>query len=88
MTPHSPPSPPPPNQDPSKWVHNPDVSHWVSREWEGPPAPQTPMERLVAMGFADRELNARLLSQHQNQLQSVINELLDKQDWASTRHGD
>jgi len=44
------------------------------------------MERLVAMGFANRDLNARLLRKHNNQIQIVINELLDKQNWAATRH--
>jgi len=73
-------------KDASKWVRSQDVSQWVCREWGGPPPPRSPMERLVAMGFANRDLNARLLRKHNNQIQVVINELLDKQNWAATRH--
>jgi hypothetical protein len=36
------------------------------------------MGRLIAMGFADRQLNAQLLEKHNNNLTEVLNELLDK----------
>ena len=35
------------------------------------------MDKLIAMGFADRTLNNRLLNKHRNNLPAVINELLD-----------
>ena len=60
-----------------RWCHNPDVSHLVPLRWDGPKAPTTPMDRLIGMGFADRELNARLLEKHENNLTGVLNELLD-----------
>ena len=64
-------------QDAAKWCHNPDVSHLVPRHWDGPKTPATPMERLVSMGFADRNLNDRLLKKYNNSLPAVLNELLD-----------
>ena len=63
----------------SQFCHNPDVSHLISQRWDGPHKPATPMEQLVAMGFADRELNSRLLEKHKNILSEVLNELLDQQ---------
>lgn len=66
-------------QDMSKWCRNPDVSHLVPLRWDGPKAPATPMERLIGMGFADRQLNARLLEKHDNDLTAVLNKLLDDQ---------
>jgi hypothetical protein len=62
------------------FVHNPDVSHLISQRWDGPHAPATPMEQLVAMGFADRALNSQLLAKHNNVLADVLNELLDSQN--------
>jgi hypothetical protein len=62
------------------------------REWKAPDLPDDPVERLVAMGFGNRELNQQLLEKHNYQLQAVTNELLDLQNncgashWASTRH--
>ena len=63
----------------SRWCHNPDVSHLVPLRWDGPKTPATPMDRLIGMGFADRQLNARLLEKHDNNLGAVLNELLDDQ---------
>lgn len=60
-----------------KWCHNPDVSHLVPLRWDGPKTPATPMDRLIGMGFADRQLNAQLLEKHNNDLTAVLNELLD-----------
>ena len=62
-----------------KWCHNPDISHLLPLRWDGPKTPATPMERLIGMGFADRQLNAQLLEKHNNDLTSVLNELLDGQ---------
>ena len=60
-----------------KFCHNPDVSHLVPLRWDGPKTPATPMDRLIGMGFADRQLNAQLLEKHNNNLTEVLNELLD-----------
>jgi hypothetical protein len=47
-----------------------------------------PMDRLVEMGFANREDNQRLLDIHNNDLSKVISELLIENDgtWAQRRH--
>jgi hypothetical protein len=68
-----------------------DVSGLLQQDWSSPSLPDDPVERLVAMGFANRELNRELLQKHNHQLQAVTNELLDRQNggshhWASTRH--
>ena len=67
-------------QDMSRYCHNPDVSHLLAQRWDGPHLPATPMEQLVGMGFADRTLNAQLLEKHQDCVEGVLNELLDRQD--------
>ena len=41
----------------------------VQREWKSPSLPDDPLEKLVAMGFANRELNKQLMQKHNNQLQ-------------------
>ena len=41
----------------------------LQRQWSGPPLPDDPVDKLVAMGFANRELNRQLLQKHNNQLQ-------------------
>lgn len=64
----------------SQFCHNPDVSHLIAQRWDGPRKPATPMEQLVAMGFADRALNASLLEKHGNVLDKVVNELLGQQN--------
>ena len=46
-----------------------DVQGLLQRQWSGPPLPDDPVEKLVAMGFANRELNRQLLQKHNNQLQ-------------------
>ncbi len=66
----------------TQFCHNPDVSHLIAQRWDGPHKPATPMEQLVAMGFADRTQNGRLLEKHENVLSKVLNELLDKQNEA------
>lgn len=66
----------------SQWCYNPDVSHLLPQRWDGPHQPGTPMERLVAMGFADRVLNQQLLEKHNNVIQEVLDELLDQQNQA------
>eukprot|EP00731_Ephydatia_muelleri_P019956 Em0012g781a len=51
----------------------------------GPPTPSTPMDRLIGMGFANRELNSQLLEKHNNNIQAVLNELLDGRDSEAVR---
>ena len=63
----------------TQYCHNPDVSHLISQRWDGPHRPTSHMEQLVSMGFADRELNTRLLEKHDNVLSKVVDELLDQQ---------
>ena len=62
------------------------------------PAPSAPdvqlltqddaMRRLVEMGFANRSLNKRLLDEHDDDLATVVRELLaqDDSNWHVTRH--
>ena len=46
------------------------------------------MRRLIEMGFANRSLNAKLLKEHDGDLQVVVRELLAREDnnWAESRH--
>ena len=46
------------------------------------------MTQLLEMGFADRVLNQRLLSKHDNDLEKVVPELLSlaDNDWHANRH--
>lgn len=41
----------------------------MDREWKAPGLPDDPVERLVAMGFANREQNKQLLEKHNYELQ-------------------
>jgi hypothetical protein len=51
------------------------------------PSPVGPMEQLVEMGFANRELNAELLAACNGEVEMVIQELIHAgDDWPSTRH--
>jgi len=59
----------------------------MAQQWEGPRPPCSDMERLVAMGFADRKLNTELLEKHHGVIQDVLNALLDQQSQAFGRHG-
>lgn len=45
------------------------------------------MKKLVMMGFANRQLNLKLLKKHNNDLNKVIQNLLDvnDNDWAQNR---
>lgn len=61
----------------SHLIHKKDVSEFLNRKWEGCREPTTPIEKLILMGFANRELNNRLLEKHHHNLPAVINELLD-----------
>lgn len=49
---------------------------------------ETPMDRLISMGFANRNLNKKLLDKYNNQVEKVIEDLVNKQDnnWADSRH--
>ena len=64
---------------------NQDVSHlvgqeggWSPRQWVAPEA-SSPMGQLIAMGFANRELNTHLLEKHRGDVQAVVNALLSRQ---------
>ena len=46
-----------------------EVKEMVQREWRRSGVSDDPLEKLVAMGFGDRELNRQLLEKHDNQLQ-------------------
>jgi hypothetical protein len=53
-----------------------------------PKKPQTPMEKLISMGFADRNLNKRLLEKYNNDLEKVIDSIcqrFDINDWSLNR---
>ena len=41
----------------------------MEREWRAPDLPGDPVERLVAMGFGNREQNKQLLVKHNHELQ-------------------
>ena len=56
---------------------DPDMSRYVNKKWEGPKPPETPMDHLISMGFANRDLNSRLLKKHKNNMQQALQELLD-----------
>ena len=81
----------PPNNN---WT--PPQEQWTPPpEWTPPtesePANQrraTPMDTLIEMGFANRELNVRLLEKHDNDLDKVIGELIQSSDnsWTEARH--
>jgi hypothetical protein len=42
--------------------------------------PETIMEKLIQMGFANRLLNNQLLKKHNNDLDKVISSLLEQQE--------
>lgn len=63
----------------------PNSATWEQPKWGGPPTPSTPMDRLIGMGFANRELNSQLLEKHNNNIQAVLNELLDGRDSEAVR---
>ena len=50
-------------------THTQDVSGLLQQDWSSPSLPDDPVERLVAMGFANRELNRELLQKHNHELQ-------------------
>jgi hypothetical protein len=50
--------------------------------------PQTPMEKLISMGFADRQLNKRLLEKYNDDIEKVIQTICDRfdiNDWSLNR---
>lgn len=49
---------------------------------------ESPMNKLIRMGFANRDLNRKLLEKHNDNLEKVIEELVhfDDNDWAYHRH--
>ena len=59
-----------------------------SRDFIKPKAPQSPMDKLISMGFADRNLNKRLLEKYNNDLEKVIHAICDRfdiNDWSLNR---
>lgn len=51
--------------------------------------PQSPMVKLIEMGFANRDLNQTLLEKHHNDMQKVVQEILNTEDlnnWSTKRH--
>lgn len=58
-------------------VQDSDISRYVNQKWEGHKKPETPMDHLISMGYANRDLNSRLLKKHKNNLQQTLQELLD-----------
>ena len=42
--------------------------------------PETNMDKLISMGFANRNLNNQLLKKHDNDLDKVISSLLEQQE--------
>ena len=55
---------------------------------EVPVAESSPMQQLVEMGFANRQLNQQLLQKHGQDVQKVVQELVSSQDndWHQARH--
>ncbi|XP_014781882.1 probable serine/threonine-protein kinase DDB_G0267686 [Octopus bimaculoides] len=50
---------------------------------------QSPMIKLIEMGFANRDLNQTLLDKHNNDVQKVVQEILNTEDlnnWSTKRH--
>ncbi|KAI6659070.1 hypothetical protein LOD99_14746 [Oopsacas minuta] len=76
-------------QDPTKWIASneafPNLSltseeeAWIapSANWK-PKQPTTLLERLMKMGFCNRELNIKLLEEYNNELELVINALIEE----------
>ena len=50
-------------------------------KWAPPKEPTNLVDRLVSMGFPNRQLNEELLKKHNNHIRAVtvVNELLDRQ---------
>lgn len=58
---------------------------------KSPPAsstPASPMDQLIEMGFANRDLNRSLLQKYDNNVHQVVQELINTTDdtWADSRH--
>ena len=55
-----------------------------------PSAPRvlTPMDQLIEMGFANRDLNKELLQKHNNDVEAVVVEIIQNadNDWHQSRH--
>lgn len=69
-----------------------DNSDWIPPTWN-PPTPSedtavasNPMDVLIDMGFANRELNADLLRRFGNNVDRVVQELISDSEWSATRH--
>ena len=76
VTPSAPPLPSPANISDITCQEQ-DISRYLNQKWAGPKPPETPMDQLVSIGFANRDLNSRLLKKHNNNLQLTLQELLD-----------
>ena len=74
-------------QDNSKWIANnqpfpnftlPNEEAWISPNHWKPKSPNTPNERLMKMGFCNRELNILLLEKYNDDMEQVVAALLDE----------
>ena len=63
-----------------------------TRQWPKPHFKheiRSPMNQLIEMGFANRNINQRLLDKHCNNVEKVVQEILQTEGimtWPSTRH--
>lgn len=64
----------------------------VQRQWPKPRFQHeinSPMNQLIEMGFANRDINQRLLDKHANNVEKVVQEILQTEGmmtWHTTRH--
>ncbi|XP_071149090.1 next to BRCA1 gene 1 protein-like [Mytilus edulis] len=69
--------------------YKPPKSEWKpkSDKWQ-PPKEAGPMAKLKEMGFCNRELNEKLLKKHNDDVETVVQELLSttENDWMAQRH--
>lgn len=69
--------------------YKPPKSEWKpkSDKWQ-PPKEVGPMAKLKEMGFCNRELNEKLLKKHNDDVETVVQELLSttENDWMAQRH--
>ncbi|CAH1788980.1 unnamed protein product [Owenia fusiformis] len=88
-------TPPASNWTPPEDTFVPPKSEWTGLRDEWTPSTQNQhsdeMQKLVDMGFGDVELNRKLLAQHSNNVEKVIQDLLqtpssDWNNWAENRH--
>lgn len=73
----------------STWTPAPDTFTYPTQT-ATPSVPRvlTPMDQLIEMGFANRDLNRELLEKHNNDVEAVVMEILQHadNDWHQKRH--